>query len=61
MDGSPISSEAERQHVVKCVQAAIERRGSEVLNQFHKKGHMYELGKKEVFAEFKIFLTSPKS
>ncbi|KAJ3690550.1 hypothetical protein LUZ61_019714 [Rhynchospora tenuis] len=31
MDGSPISSEAERQRVVRCVQAAIERRGSEGL------------------------------
>uniref|UniRef100_J3LLZ8 ACT domain-containing protein ACR n=1 Tax=Oryza brachyantha TaxID=4533 RepID=J3LLZ8_ORYBR len=29
-DGRPISSEAERQHVIRCLQAAIERRASEV-------------------------------
>uniref|UniRef100_A0A0E0CY05 ACT domain-containing protein ACR n=1 Tax=Oryza meridionalis TaxID=40149 RepID=A0A0E0CY05_9ORYZ len=28
-DGRPISSEAERQHVIRCLQAAIERRASE--------------------------------
>ncbi|RWW64235.1 hypothetical protein BHE74_00028559 [Ensete ventricosum] len=30
MDGSPISSEAERQRVIQCLQAAVERRASEV-------------------------------
>lgn len=30
-DGSPISSEAERQRVIQCLQASIERRSSEVL------------------------------
>jgi hypothetical protein len=49
MDGSPISTETERQRVLKCVQAAIERRGSEVLKQFHKKCHMYEIGEKKKF------------
>ncbi|URD96277.1 ACT domain [Musa troglodytarum] len=29
MDGSPISSEAERQRVIQCLQAAVERRASE--------------------------------
>lgn len=30
MDGSPISSEAERQRVINCLEAAIRRRTSEV-------------------------------
>ena len=29
-DGSPISSEAERQRVIQCLEAAVERRASEV-------------------------------
>lgn len=32
MDGSPISSEAERQRVIHCLEAAIRRRTSEVIN-----------------------------
>lgn len=31
MDGVPISSEAERERVMQCLEAAIERRGNEVL------------------------------
>lgn len=31
MDGVPISSEAERDRVMQCLEAAIERRGSGVL------------------------------
>lgn len=31
MDGVPISSEAERERVMQCLEAAVERRGSEVL------------------------------
>ena len=31
MDGSPISSEAERQRVIHCLEAAIRRRNSEVI------------------------------
>ncbi|XP_038972410.1 ACT domain-containing protein ACR8-like isoform X1 [Phoenix dactylifera] len=31
LDGSPISSEAERQRVIQCLQAAIERRASELI------------------------------
>lgn len=31
MDGVPISSEAERDRVMQCLEAAIERRGTEVL------------------------------
>lgn len=30
-DGSPINSEAERQRVIQCLQASIERRASQVL------------------------------
>lgn len=30
MDGVPISSEAERERVMQCLEAAIERRGTEV-------------------------------
>lgn len=29
-DGTPISSEPERQRVIECLQAAVERRASEV-------------------------------
>lgn len=29
-DGTPISSEAERQRVIQCLQAAVERRASKV-------------------------------
>ncbi|URD88861.1 ACT domain [Musa troglodytarum] len=32
-DGSPISSEAERQRMIQCLEAAIERRATEVTNQ----------------------------
>ena len=31
-DGTPISSEPERQRVIQCLQAAVERRASEVLS-----------------------------
>lgn len=31
MDGCPISSEAERQRVIHCLEAAIRRRASEVI------------------------------
>lgn len=31
VDGHPISSEAERQRVIKCLGAAVERRATEVL------------------------------
>ena len=31
VDGSPVNSEAERQRVIQCLEAAIERRVSEVL------------------------------
>lgn len=47
MNGSPISSEAERQRVVRSVQAAIERRGSEVLNHFYQNYLIYENKEKE--------------
>jgi hypothetical protein len=30
-DGTPISSEPERQRVIQCLQAAVERRASEVI------------------------------
>jgi len=33
VDGCPISSEAERQRVIHCLEAAIRRRTSEVLQQ----------------------------
>lgn len=35
MDGYPISSEAERQRVIHCLEAAIRRRTSEVLIDNH--------------------------
>lgn len=31
VDGSPVNSEAERERVIQCLEAAIERRVSEVL------------------------------
>lgn len=31
LDGSPISSEAERERVIQCLRAAIQRRSSEVI------------------------------
>ncbi|KAF9685736.1 hypothetical protein SADUNF_Sadunf03G0085100 [Salix dunnii] len=34
-DGTPISSEPERQRVIQCLQAAVERRASEVIVLFH--------------------------
>lgn len=34
MDGTPISSEAEKQRVILCLVAAIERRASQVLSLF---------------------------
>lgn len=37
MDGLPVSSEAERQRVIECLEAAIERRASEVDTQLKVK------------------------
>ena len=34
IDGSPVNSEAERQRVIQCLEAAIERRVSEVISLF---------------------------
>lgn len=36
MDGLPVSSEAERQRVIECLEAAIERRAFEVDKQLQK-------------------------
>lgn len=36
VDGHAISSEAERQRVIQCLEAAIERRTSEVCNLFEQ-------------------------
>lgn len=40
MDGVPISSEAERERVMQCLEAAIERRGTEVLFSIYCKSCM---------------------
>lgn len=34
IDGSPVNSEAERKRIIQCLEAAIERRVSEVIQQY---------------------------
>lgn len=49
VDGLPIGSEAERERITQCLEAAIERRASEVLSTFTGRNiHLLLLGSGEL-------------